>query len=90
MIRNNGIRDVTANLLTEVCHDEPDLQPLTGEALTHSTSNTADGARLDIADSGEASMSEPSSISEYSTLMHPPIYRNTSISNCYKKHEPEK
>ena len=46
-IRHNEIRDVTASLLTEVCHDvmiKPNLQPLTGEALTRATSNTADGA----------------------------------------------
>ena len=43
-IRHNKIWDVTASLLTEVCHDvmiEPNLQPLTGEALTGATSNTA-------------------------------------------------
>ncbi len=54
-LRHNEIRDVTANLLTEVCHDvmtEPDLQPLTGEAMTRATSNTADGAILDIAVNG--------------------------------------
>ena len=54
-IRHNEIRDVTANLLTEVCNDvrtEPDLQPLTGETMTKSTANTADGARLDIAVNG--------------------------------------
>ena len=54
-IQHNEIRDVTADLLTEVCNDvciEPDLQPLTGEALTGSSSNTQDGARLDIAANG--------------------------------------
>ena len=45
------IRDFTANLLTEVCSDvciEPELQPITGEALTGATSNIQDGAHLDI------------------------------------------
>ena len=54
-VRHNEIWDVTADLLTEVCNDvciEPDLQPLTGEALTGSSSNTQDGARLDIAANG--------------------------------------
>jgi len=49
------ICDVTANLLTEVCHDviiEPDLQPLIGETLTGASSNTMDGARRDIAVNG--------------------------------------
>ena len=38
-----------ANPLTEVCHDvktEPDLQPLTGETLSHTSANSSDGARL--------------------------------------------
>ena len=51
-LRHNEIRDLTANLLTEVCSDvciEPELQPLTGEVLTGATSNVQDGARLDIA-----------------------------------------
>ena len=53
--RHNEICDVTANVLTEVCHDviiEPDLQPLIGETLTGASSNTMDGARRDIAVNG--------------------------------------
>jgi len=37
-IRHNNIRDLTASLMSEVCHDvkvEPVLQPLTGEALRY-------------------------------------------------------
>ena len=54
-IRHNEIRDLTANLLSEVCSDvsiEPDLQPHTGEGFALSTTNTQDNARLDIAASG--------------------------------------
>jgi hypothetical protein len=50
-IRHNEIRDITANLLSEVCHGvgtEPSLQPLTGEQLRHRTANREDGARVDI------------------------------------------
>ena len=46
---------LTAKLLTEVCPNvavEPDLQPLTGEALSHRTSNYEDGARLDVSAQG--------------------------------------
>ena len=42
-IRHNEIRDLTANLLTEMCSDvcvEPDLQLITGELLTGASSNT--------------------------------------------------
>ena len=48
---DNEIRDLTAQLLSETCPNvsiEPDLQPLTGETLTYLTSNTEDGARLDV------------------------------------------
>ena len=54
-IRHNEIRDVTAMLLTEVCHDvavEPHLQPLNGETFPRRSANTEDGARLDIVASG--------------------------------------
>ena len=54
-IRHNEIRDLTANLLSEVCNDvciEPDLQPLTREVLTGASSNVQDGARLNIAANG--------------------------------------
>ena len=54
-IRHNQIRDLTANLLTEVCSDvciEPVLQPITGEVLAYATANTQNDARLDIAANG--------------------------------------
>ena len=50
-IRHNEIRDITAHLLTEVCHGvgtKPHLQPVTDERLFHRTANREDGARLDI------------------------------------------
>ena len=50
-IPHNEVRDLTAKLLTEVCHDveiEPKLQQLTGEHLFNSTANTDDGACLDV------------------------------------------
>ena len=50
-LRHNDMRDITTNLLTEVCHNvavEPDLQTLTGKQFQHRTANTEDGARLDV------------------------------------------
>ena len=50
-ICHNEIRDLTANLLSEVCHSvstEPHLQPISGETLTGTSANVEDGARLDI------------------------------------------
>ena len=50
-IRHNELQDITATLLTEVCHSvgtEPGLQPLSGEFLKYKTANDADDARVDI------------------------------------------
>ena len=55
IICHNEIRDLTASVLTEVCHDvrvEPVLQPITHETMSAATANTSDGARLDIAMNG--------------------------------------
>ena len=49
--RQNELRDLTAQLLSEVCHDvvvEPDLQPLTGETFQYQCAITTDDARLDV------------------------------------------
>ena len=54
-IRHNEIRDLTANLLSVVCHGvstEPHLQPVDGEVLRGASANNSDGARLDITASG--------------------------------------
>ena len=54
-IRHNELRDLTANLLREVCHDvavEPHLQPLWGEQLNGRTNIQGDGTRLDISACG--------------------------------------
>ena len=50
--RHNAIRDMTADLLSEVCTDvcvEPHLQELSGETFSFRTANTSREARLDIA-----------------------------------------
>ena len=50
-IHHNEVRDLTANLLTEACHNvcvKPPLQPLSGETLSYTTANRDDSARLDI------------------------------------------
>jgi len=50
-IRHDRVRDLTANLLTEVCHGveiEPHLQPLTGEQPSGQSAINGDNARQDI------------------------------------------
>lgn len=49
--RHNEIRDFTAKILSEVCHDvevEPKLQPLSGEQLQLASANRDPNARLDV------------------------------------------
>ena len=51
IIRQNEIRNITTNLLNEVCKDvcvEPLLTPLSGESIIPKWSNTSAEARLDI------------------------------------------
>ena len=55
ILRHNEVRDLTAKLMSEVCHDvciEPTLQQITGEALSGASAITEDGARLDVAANG--------------------------------------
>ena len=55
IMRHNELRDVTVNLLQEVCHDvcsEPHLQQLSGEVLNGRTSIRGDNARLDVSACG--------------------------------------
>ena len=50
-IRHNRMRDIVVEFLTEVCPNvstEPALQPITGETFSHRSTDTDDGARLDI------------------------------------------
>jgi hypothetical protein len=55
IICHNEIRDLSANLLSEVCQDvtiEPPLQPLQGEQFTYATAITENESRLDMAARG--------------------------------------
>ena len=54
-VHHNNLRDFTANLLTEVCHNvciNPPVQALTGKLLSHDSSHSEDGARLDVSAQG--------------------------------------
>ena len=55
IIRHNDVRELTAKLMSEVCHDvqvEPHLQPLSGELLHHKTTKHEDNARVNIRAAG--------------------------------------
>ena len=93
-IRHNEIRDLTANLLTEVCNDvciKPTLQPTDSGALTGSSSNTQDGARLDIAANGFwGGRFERTFFDVQVFNPHAPSNRHPRLSSCYRKHELKK
>ena len=91
IIRHNEIRDFTANIMSEVCHNmsiEPHLQPVTGESLSFATSNSQDGARLDIAANGfwggwfERTFFDVKVFNPFA-----PSNRHSQPSNSYRAHE---
>ena len=54
-LRHNRLRNITASLLKEVCHDvqiEPTLQKLTGEQFELRAAKTTDEPRFDVAARG--------------------------------------
>ena len=87
-IRHNEIRDLTANLLTQVCSDvciEPELQPMTGEVLSSATSNAQDGARLDNGFWGGCFEWTFFDVRVFNP--HAPSHRQSSLAACYRKQE---
>ncbi len=50
--QHNEIRDMSAQLMSRVCHNVSDLQPITGEPSSGASAKTTDCAHLDIAENG--------------------------------------
>ncbi len=90
-IRHNELRDLTASLLTEICHGvavEPSLQPVTSEHLHGATANRQDGARLDIVASGFwGSRFERTFFDVRVFNPFAPSNRQSSIAATYRNHE---
>ena len=89
-IRHNEIRDITASLLTTVCHNvatEPHLQPLSGE---HMRLRSTDEARLDIRARGFWSAAQDAYFDV--RVFHPNASSNSSgsLPSVYKRHEDTK
>ncbi len=92
-LRHNEIRDMTAQLLTEVCPNvatEPHLQPLTGESFCLASTNINDGARLDIRARSFWTAGQDTFFDV--RVFHPnaPSNRSGRLSAVYKRHEDEK
>ena len=89
-IRHNEIRDITAFLLTEVCHNvctEPQLQPLNGENMTAQSANTDDGARVDIRARGFWNRSQDAFFDVRVFYPNASSNRSANPSSAYRKHE---
>ena len=91
-IRHNGIRNITASLLTEVCNNvttEPPLQPLSGKSMTVRFANTNDGARVDIRTRGFWNVSQDAFFDV--RVFYPNASSNCSPdSSVYRRHEQAK
>ena len=90
ILRHNEIRDLTANVLSEVCHNvnvEPALQPLTGEVLSGASAIKDDAARLDIAADGFWGDHRERVYCDVRIFNPLAPSNNQSMSACYRKHE---
>ncbi len=87
-IRHIEVRDFTANLMSEVCHNvaiEPHLQPVTGEVLSGASANRQDGARLDVAADGVWRSRFERKFFVFN--QYAPSNRQTQLSTTYRNHE---
>ena len=92
-IRHNEIRDITALLLTEVCHNvatEPQLQPLSGESMTTRSANIDDGARTDVRARGFWNASQDAFFDVRVVYPNASSNRSTDLSSVYRRHEQAK
>ncbi len=93
-IRHDRVRDMTAQLLTEVCPNvavEPTHQPLTGERFSLRSTNIEDEARLDI--KAQEFWNKNGSSTFFAVRVFNPYASSNNKSTaaaCYRKHEMEK
>ena len=90
----NEIRDITATLLSEVCHNveiEPHLQPVTGEQFSYRTANVEDGARLDVAAENFWGMDRQHVFFDIRVFNSLALsYSTIPLAQCYNRNEEEK
>ena len=93
-IRHNQVRDITAWLLAEVCPSvgiEPTLQPLNGESFPLRSTNTEEGARVDIRAQNFWDTSKRSAFFNVRVFnSHAPSNSKSTTRGCYRRHEKEK
>ena len=92
--RHNRVRDITAQLLTNVCPNvgtEPTLQPLSGESFPLKSTDVEEGARLDVQAHNFWDNSKGSAYFNVRVFnVHAPMNSNSSTKACYRKHRKEK
>ena len=92
-LRDNNLRDVTAALLKEVCHDvkvEPQLQQLSGELLNERTANKQNDARVDISARGFWQAGQQAFYYVRVFYSNAKRYQNVEIKKSYELNEKEK
>ena len=93
-IRHNEIRDITAHLMSDVCHNvgiEPPLQHITSETMSYRTANVEEGARLDIKAQGFWGNDRQCALFDvrvFNPLAH--TYHSLPMATCYRRNEQEK
>ena len=92
--RHNEIRDITADLMSEVSSNvevEPQLQPLTGEMMSQRSAVQSDEARLDIKADGFWGIRGQCTFFDVKVFNpYAPSNRTSTVQKCYIRHEREK
>ena len=92
-IRHNNVRDLTANLLNEVCNDvniEPQLLPVTGERFNNRTANVSNEARVDIKSRGFWVRGQQAFFDVRVFDPNAKRYLHKALPQCYTQNEKEK
>ena len=92
-IRHNEVRDITTQLLNEVCRDvrkEPPLITLTGEVMSERTASLSNEARLDISARGFWVPGQRVFCDVRVFDLSAQRYRNSKLRRCFQMNEDEK
>ena len=92
-LRHNEVRDITANLLNEVCTDvkiEPILAEMKGELISERTGNRSREARLDVSAVNFWVTGQRAFFDIRVFDLSAQRYRNLELTKCYERNEIEK
>ena len=92
-LRHNHLRNITANLIDQVCHDvrvDPPLQILTGKTFDSRSTNVRDYARLDISARGFWTKYQMAVFDVRGFDPNAKRYEGKTLQQCYRTNEMEK